>query len=64
MNITEVRKKIKVVQKLLSEYDMLTALCRSMNKTKEMGLDVSSEYYDNVKRRIVIIEARFNELLK
>lgn len=63
MKLTEIRKKIKYLQGLLKEYDMLTALINSMKKCQKQKLDINKEYFINCIKRQEKIETELNNIL-
>jgi hypothetical protein len=63
MTITEIRKKVKKINSLLSQYNMLVALDKAIIKTKKQGLENDPVYHSNIKKTIHQIENQFNNIL-
>jgi len=63
MTITEIRKKIKKINSMLSEYNMLVALDKAIIRAKKQGLESDPIYHAGVKKTIHQIENQFNNIL-
>lgn len=64
MKTTEVRKKLKIIKSLMSDWSTLDALLKSSKKCKADGLEISDEIIANVQKRMDVISLEFDKYLK
>lgn len=65
MKISVVRKKVKHIKNLLSEYGILYATIKSVGKVKKgSAIDLDENYLFNMEKRMKKIEEIFDHLLK
>lgn len=63
MNTHEITQKINTLKKLTTEWNVLTTILKSMDKESENGLEIPTDYYQNVQKRIKTIENKFVDLV-
>lgn len=63
MTLNMLRTKVKKLESLLKEFSQLDALIKAMDNSQKQGLDISQDYYDNVKKRMAIIKTQLEEKL-
>jgi len=51
MEITEAKKKLNVVRKLIREFEMLDSAIKTMELGLKAGLYVNMPYFNNIKKR-------------
>lgn len=64
MKITEVRKKLETLKNIMSEWSMLDALIKSMDKCHKNGLEINQTYLNNAKIRREKLANKFDDYLK
>lgn len=63
MTLNALRKKLKKLESKMREFAQLDALIKAMDNSQKQGLEISVDYYNNVKKRMNVIKQQLEEKL-